>query len=251
MPLASGKDGLKSALLDVFNDVDKEKSASDRADKWSAAIKDFVLTGMPMTIIVTMPGGVLPAGATGGPVMGKGIGGFDKPAPGMTLKGAKMILKTQLTKIFGPGKSADEKADQISTAIFSYFSQAMVQTMDMSSGPDMIAAPGPGPMLVQGMIKGKGGVNDDSPASPGKGYSSAKSDLKDALQKAFENVKDGEKSAGDQADKIATAIHNFCIEGKVDTMGMYIAPYATAVPPPPPAGAFMPGVGMSTMGKIA
>jgi hypothetical protein len=157
----------------------------------------------------------------------------------------------RLKQIFGdvakPGASADDKADQISTAIFSYFSQAMIQTQEKTDAPDMIIAPGGG-VLAMKMIKGKGGVKTNS---QGKGYSSAKSDLESALKDAFSAVNDGEKSAADQAQKISDAIHNFCVEGKIDMMSMYIAPYVTAVPPPPPAGAFMPGVGMSMMGKIS
>ncbi len=246
-PLASGKSDLKSDLAAIFGDVNKKNSASDMGKRVAAAIDKFVVTGKPMTIITTMPGSV--AGAmTGGPVMGKGIGGLDKPAPGMGLDAAKAILKSQLENIFGAVNAnitADDKADQIANAIFSYFSQAIVMTDDMSMGP--LPAPPPAGPVMMPKLKGKGGVGGSS--SPGKGYSSAKSDLESALGNIFGEV-DSKKSAGDQAKEISDAIHAFCKEGKVDTDGMFVAPAVVAVPPAPPMGAYMPGVGMG-MGKIS
>lgn len=246
MPLASGKSGLKSDLLAIYNNIGLDgQTAADQARKKAAAIHKYVLTGKPMTIITTFPGPVVGA-QTAGPVTGKGMGGLDKPVPGMGLSAAKSILEAQLTAMYySYSTSADQKADEEASAIHAYFSQAIVMTNDKTDGP-VPCPPVAGP--AAGSIKGKGGVLSDA---PGKGYDAAESELASALEAIMGSVGSQNESAADKAKKTAAAIHAFCIEGKVDTQGTFVAPAAVAPPPAPPMGAYFPGIGASTSGKIS
>lgn len=247
MPLISGKSDLKAALLEMYLDTKSEKSAAFFAKKRTEAIYAFVHTGIPMTIIATFPGPVVGA-MTGGPVQGMGIGGLDKPAPGMGLEAAKSLLVQELIGIWTHGNAVhtpEEMAEKEATAIFNYYSQAIVMTQDKTDAP-LPAPPPVGP--VTGPIKGKGGVN--AAPSPGSGYDSVKPTLQSELERIYAQVK-AERSVAQFADEIATAIHAFCKEGKVDTQGTFLAPASVAPPPAPPMGAYMPGVGASITAKVS
>lgn len=246
MPLAIGMVALEAALVKAYSDVGAEKPTDGFAKNIAQAINDFVLSAIPMTLIVTMPGSV--AGAmTSGPVQGKGLGGLDKPVPGMGLDAAKALLEQSLVQIMTHGNAsapAAEKAKMKAKAIFDYFSQAIIMTEDKTSGP-LPAPPPVGP--VTGSIEGKGGVIS---SSPGGGYSSAKGKLESDLKAIWSQVSES-KSVADQAAAEAKAIHDFCKEGKIETKGTFIAVAAVAPPPAPPMGAYLPGIGASIMGKIS
>jgi len=245
MPLAAGLSDLQKALESMYSDTADSKSASVFAKKTADAIFKFVKTGMPMTVITTFPGAVN-AAMTAAEVMGKGLGGIDKPVPGMGLIAAKSILEKELASAFNHGGSqvtAQAQAQKVAIAIMNYFSQAIVMTNDKTDAP--VAAPPPaGP--VAGQITGKGGVLSDA---PGKGYDSAKADLESDLEGIFEKIKDN-SSAADKAKKIAAAIHKFCSEGKIETSGTFMAPAVVAPPPATPNGAYLVGQGSSVSSKI-
>jgi hypothetical protein len=243
MPLAVGKETLKSDLLAMYSDVSAFKDVGTFAKRKSQAIADFVITGIPMTILTNFPGGV--AGAmTTGPVLATGIGGFDKPVPGMGLASAKDILKADLIDLWshgGANVSAAVYAEKMATAIFKYYSEAIIQTLDTSNSP-LPAPPPAGP--VTGPMIGIGGTL--SPV-PGTGYSSAKPLLEAELKRIWSQIaNDNPRSISLFAKDLSDAIHNFCIEGKVDTIGVIIAPAAVAPPPAPPAGGYFPGTGTAT-----
>jgi hypothetical protein len=246
MPLISGLPTLQKELASMYSDTGEVKNASVFAQKTAAAICDFVKTGIPMTLITTFPGAVN-AAMTAAAVTGKGIGGIDKPVPGMGLAAAKAILEQELTAAFthGGAKTAVQaQAQKVASAILNYFSQAIVMTNDKTDAA--LAAPPPaGP--VTGQITGEGGVLSDS---PGKGYDSAKSTLESDLKEIFAKV-DDKGSPSDKAKKMATAIHKFCSEGKVQTQGTFVAPAVVAVAPAPPNGAYLPGQGMSANASLA
>ncbi len=229
----------------MYSDVGSLKSAPELAKKRAQAIYDFAKTGVPMTIITTFPGSVVGA-QTAGPVKGKGLGGIDKPAPGMGLAAAKALLKQDLVSLYAHGNSPRDPmtlAKQEATAIFSYFSQAIVMTNDETSGP-LPAPPPAGP--VTGSIKGKGGVLSDS---PGNGYDSAKSKLESELTRIYEQIQEV-RSADQFAAEISEALHSFFIQGKVETTGTFVAPAVVAPPPAPPNGAYLPGVGASSSSTL-
>lgn len=246
MPLAAGMVALEATLTQAFSDIGAEKGADAFAKTVAGAINDFCLTGQPMVLVVTLPGSVSGA-MTGGPVEGKGIGGFDKPVPGMGLDAAKPLLEAALVQIYTHGNAAGTAADKAkkkAKAIFDFYGSAIIFTEEKSDGP--LAAPPPvGP--VAGMLKGKGGVIS---SSPGGGYSSAKSKLESDLKEIWAKVSESQEVSA-VASKMATAIHAFCKEGKVETQSTFIAIAAVAPPPAPPMGAYLPGVGASIMGTIS
>jgi hypothetical protein len=246
MPLISGLPSLQKELASMYGDTGEVKDADVFASKTAEAICSFVKTGMPMTMITTFPGAVNGA-MTAAVVTGKGIGGIDKPVPGMGLAAAKALLEQELTMAFTHGGAqtvAQAQAQKIAMAIMNYFSQAIVMTNDKTDAP--LAAPPPaGP--VTGSITGQGGVLSDA---PGKGYDSAKSDLESDLKKIFAKV-DDKGSASDKAKQMAEAIHKFCSEGKVQTQGTFVAPAVVAPPPAPPNGAYLPGQGMSASSSLS
>lgn len=246
MPLATGLPSLQKELASMYADTGEAKGADIFAKKTADAICNFVKTGMPMTLITTFPGAVNGA-MTAAAVTGKGIGGIDKPVPGMGLAAAKALLEQELTMAFthGGGQTvAQAQAQKVAMAIMNYFSQAIVMTNDKTDAP--LAAPPPaGP--VTGQITGEGGVLSDA---PGKGYDSAKADLESDLKKIFAKV-DDKAPASDKAKEMAAAIHKFCSEGKVKTQGTFVAPAAVAPPPAPPNGAYLPGQGMSANASLA
>lgn len=245
MPLAVGKVALEAALGGQFGDTSGSPAAGS-AEKTAKAIVDFVKSGVPMTMITTLPGAVN-GGVTSGPVTGKGIGGIDKPSPGMGLEAAKAILETELTAAMthgGAATAAPAQASKVASAIFNYFSQAIVMTEDQSSGP-LPAPPPAGP--VTGPMTGQGGVVS---STPGKGYDSAKSKLESDLKDIYSDTSEGSDAAS-KAKKMAEAIHNFCKEGKVQTQGTFTAPAVVAPPPAPPNGSFLPGQGTSASSTLS
>lgn len=241
MPLAVGKVALESVLLGLYSDVAAVKATPEFARKKAQAIYDFVITGIPMTIITTFPGPV--AGAmTAGPVKGLGLGGFDKPAPGIGLAAAKPLLKQELITLYTHGNAPgtpQKFATGMATAVFNYFSQAMIQTMEDTHSP-LPAPPPAGP--VAGPITGKGGTLSNA---QGAGYSSAKAKLESEFIRIWSKT-DKEISVEEFATEMSEAIHAFCIEGKINTVGTFVAPAAVAPPPAPPVGAYLPGVGTGT-----
>jgi hypothetical protein len=240
MPLAAGIVDLESTLAAMFADVGGAKNPREFAHKKATAIHSFVKTGVPMTLIVTLPGAV--AGAmTAGPVSGTGLGGIDKPSPGMGLNAAHPLLVSELTAIYTHGNAvtaAKISAQKISKAIMNYFSQAIVMTMDMTDSP-VPAAPPAGP--VSGTIKGNGGLEKPS---PGAGYDSVVQKLEDQFFAIFSAVQDPGTIPA-HASKIGDAIHAFCLEGKITTTGTILAPAVVATPPGPPVGSYSPGAGAS------
>lgn len=246
MSLTAGKSALQSALEAMYNNIGSEVSVPVFAKKKAQAIYDFVLTGMPMTIITTFPGPVVGA-MTAGPVSGTGLGGFDKPAPGMGLSAAKPILEQDLIAMWTHGnsaKSAAEQAQKEATAIFNYYSQAIIMTTELTAGP-LPAPPPVGP--VTGPIIGIGGVVS---AAPGTGYSSAKPILEAELIRIWSQIR-SEVSIASFAKDIATAIDAFCVQGKVDMIGTFSAPAVVALPPAPPNGSYMAGTGASIAGVVS
>lgn len=245
MPLASGKATLANGLYNAWLDGKTEKTVPIWARTVSNLILNFVLTGKPMTVITTFPGSVVGA-QTSGPVKGKGLGGLDKPVPGMGLTAAKPILKQQLIQIWTHRNSVRDVravANETANAIYSYFSQAIIQTEDKTSG----AVPCPPPAgPATGSTSGKGGVLS---ATPGKGYRAARPKLEADLIRIWNQVKE-ERTVEQFAAEVADAIHAFCIEGKIETSGTFVAPAAVAPPPAPPNGAYFPGVGTSTSGTL-
>lgn len=199
MPLALGLPALQAELLALYLDTGAEKSVDVFAKKKAQAINDFVLTAIPMTQIIFA-----------GPAVGTGIGGLDKPAPGMGLDAAKVILEQQFIAIWTHGggvKPPAVQAQLTALAIFTYFSQAMVMTDDL--GPL-------DPITMSGASTGKGGVVS---SSPGKGYASAKPALEAELKRIWSQVK-AERSVAQFSKEMAQAIHDFCKEGKVTTVGV-------------------------------
>jgi hypothetical protein len=245
MPLASGKSSLQSVLESLYSDVGALKSVPEFAKKKAQAVHDFAITGMPMTLITTFPGSVSGA-MTSGPVKGIGIGGIDKPTPGMGLDAAKALFEQELIGIRRHGNKAHavpEIAQKEAAAFFNYFSQAIVMTKDETSSP-LPAPPPVGP--VAGSISAKGGIGKDS---PGSGYDSARSKLEDALTSIWSQVKEA-KSLEELTRQEVEAYHAFFIEGKIETKGTFIAPAVVAPPPAPPMGAYLPGAGTSVSGKL-
>jgi hypothetical protein len=239
MPLIAGKEALKSSLAGMYADVGGPKAVNEFAKKKAQAIADFVITGIPMTILTNEGGGVS-GGMTSGPVKATGLGGFDKPVPGMGLAAAKPLLEAELISIWSHGGaniSAPVYAQKMSQAIFNYFSQAKIQTKDQSAGP-LPAPPPAGP--VTGPMTGKGGTLSDS---QGKGYSAAKPTLEAELKRIWSQIQTA-KSVPEFAKEMAEAIHNFCIEGKVETVGVIVAP--AAVDPVSGSGGYFPGTGTAT-----
>jgi hypothetical protein len=210
MPLSSS--ALSSDLQTVFADISPDVTARKKADAMAMAIHTYVMSGKPMCILVTLPG---PPGA----ITGTGMGGIDKPVPGTGL--LLPILISKITSGYQISTDMSGAADKLAGAIHTYFSQAMIMTMD-SNG----AVPS---------ITGVGGV--DKPV-PGMGYAAAKSILADDFYAIFSDVGPG----GDMMSKVtqlATAIHSFCQQGMVKTDGTFAAP--PLVPPP----MFGPGAGIS------
>lgn len=208
MSLIQGKSALKASLLKLYLDTAGEKSVQTFAKRKAEAINTFVLTAQPKTIITFA-----------NPATGTGIGGIDLPVPGMTLVAAKILLELQFLAIWSHGgavKPPSVQADLMSTAIFSYFSQAMVSTIDL--GPlDPVPI---SPTFLSGASTGIGGVL--TPA-PGSGYSSAKPILEKELSRIWSQVANVSPRAVPQfAKDMADAIHNFCKEGKVSTTGVVI-----------------------------
>lgn len=244
MPLSAGKSELTSSLATIFGDVGGPKDARLFAQRKAQAVKAFVLTAKPMTLIITMPGPV--AGAmTGGPVEGKGLGGHDKPSPGMGLNSAHSILTQNLIEIYTHGNVATDYhvfASKIAGAVFSYFSEAMVMTKDKSKSP-VPAPPTSGP--AAGAIFGIGGVEKDI---PGIGYDAAYPALEESFYQIFTTI----QTAGtvpQYAARISDAIHAFCLEAIITTIGTFVAP--AAVDPISQSGAYFPGVGLSITSTIS
>ena len=245
MPLLSGKETLKSSLMSMYSDVAGLKSVDIFAKKKSQAIASFVVTGIPMTVLINLPGGVV-GSMTSGPVLASGIGGFDKPVPGMGLSSAKSILETDLVALWthgGANVSAAVYSDKFSLAVFKYFSEAIILTLDTSNSP-LPAPPPAGP--VTGPMIGLGGTLTNA---PGIGYGAALPTLESALKASFGAV-GSEIAIAKKAKDVTEAIHNFCIQGIVNTTGVIIAPAAVAPPPAPPNGAYFPGTG-SAAGAVS
>lgn len=206
MPLSSGKDALRKELEALYGDVKAFKSVAEFARRKASAVNDFVLTGEPKTLITFT-----------NPATGTGIGGLDKPAPGMGLAAAQPIMMAKFIEIWTHGnavKSPAEFAQKMSEAIFTYYSQAMVLTTDV--GP-LTPPPGPPPPLT-GSSTGIGGVLS---SAPGSGYAAAKPTLEAEFKRIWSQV----QSAGSvpkYAQELALAIHQFAIQGKVTTNGVIV-----------------------------
>jgi len=240
MPLSVGKIALESALAEIYGDVGAYKNVSEFAKRKAQAIYDFAKTGIPMTILTNEPGSVSGA-MTAGPVKATGLGGFDKPVPGMGLAAAKPLLMTEFIALWSHGNSVTTAkifAKKHATAVFNYYSQAMILTKDESAGP-LPAPPPAGP--VTGPMTGIGGDLTDS---PGMGFDAAKPILEAEIKRIWSQIGNAPPAAVPKlAKELSEAIHNFCIQGKVNTTGVIIAPAAVAPPPAPPSGAYMVGTG--------
>ena len=246
MPLTTGKQTLADTLTSIWLEGKNPHSVSEFAQKKSKAIYDFVHTGVPTTIITTLPGGVV-GGVTAGPVMGTGLGGFDKPVPGMGLPAAKSILKSDLERIWTHNNAIREVsiiAKEYAQALFDYYSQAIILTLDTSAGP-LPAPPPAGP--VAGATIGIGGV---VASVYGAGYDAVKGAMEAEFARIWLQVK-SPLSTSQLAGEMSEAIHAFCIAGKVDTIGTIVAPAAVATPPGPPIGSYFAGVGASVSGIIS
>jgi hypothetical protein len=210
VPLMLSQSSLASDLEAVFTDI-SGGTAKKKADLMAAAIYSYVTSGVPMCILVTLPG--LP-----GAIMGTGIGGIDKPV------GAGLVMPTLLQGLISTFKAMGDAASSakgFATAIHSYFSVAMVMTVD-SNG-------------TVPTITGMGGIGKPV---PGMGYAAAKSLLAKDLEEIYSDVAPGGTVEG-KAQKIATAIDKFCQQGIVKTKGNFAAP--PILPPP----TFGPGAGVS------
>lgn len=213
MSLSSGKSNLESALVSMFSDVGALKSVETFAKRKAQAINDFALTGIPKTVI-----------SFSTPFTGTGIGGLDKPAPGMGLPAAKPLLQAEFIQIWTHGNAASSPAifaKKEAEAIYTYFSQAKVQTIDL--GP-LGSNPEDGGSFFSGSSTGIGGLL--APV-PGMGYSAAKPILEQELIRIWTQVK-GERSIAAFASEMAAAIHDFCSQGKVATTGTIIAGSGTS-----------------------
>lgn len=240
MPLTQGKTALEAELLAMYTDIGQIKSVPEFARRKAQAIYTFAHTGVPMTIITTFGGAVVGA-MTAGSVKGTGLGGFDKPVPGVGLSSAKSTLKQDLIRIWTHGNmvsSAQHFAHETAEAIFKYYSQTMILTKEDTYSP-MPAPPPVGP--VTGPIFGKGGTLLDA---YGTGFDAAKPILENELIRIWNQIDYQNLHTVEQfAIEMSEAIHAFCIQGKVDTIGTFTAPAAVALPPAPPNGAYFPGVG--------
>lgn len=237
--MALAKSSLKSDLEAIYSKYATLRQTPEIAVEKAEAIYKYVKSGTPMTIITSFPGSVSGA-MTGGPVKGIAIGGFDKPAPGMGLPAAKSILKSTFISIWTHGnavKTIPQVAQEEADAIDAYYSQAIIMTKDESSGP-LPCPPVAGP--AAGAMKGKGGVISDS---PGSGFDSAKPTLISEFIRIWNQI-DKEYTVESFATQMSEAIHNFCIEAKIDTDGSIVAP--AAVDPVTTNGAYFPGVGMAS-----
>lgn len=238
------KPQLEQALKSLYEETSVQKSAAEFAHKTAQAVFDFAITGIPMTQIVTMPGAVALA-MTVGPVLGTGVGGIDKPSPGMGLEPAKKLLEANLIQIYTHGnknRSPAEIARQMSDAIYHYFSQAIVMTHD-TSGSVLPAPPPLGP--VTGGLTGTGGVLS---SLPGKGYSAAKPLLENALRGIYSSVGNS-KNVAQAAREVSDALHSFFQEGVVQTTGTFTA--IATVDVITSSGAYSAGVGSSVQGVLS
>jgi len=246
MPLSTGKSSLEATLVQLYTDGKDLHTVEEFARRKSQAIYDFVHTGIPTTVIATFPGPVIGA-MTAGPVAGTGLGGFDKPAPGMGLSGAKEILKTTLIAIWSHGNAVrtyEEIARRTAQAIFEYYDQAVIMTIDVTAGP-LPAPPTAGP--VAGPIAGIGGVNSTS--APGSGYDSVKGALESEFIRIWKQIDyHAPRTVPQFAEEMSEAIHAFCKEGIVNTVGAFVAP--ALVDPLTSSGAYFPGAGASITGAV-
>lgn len=161
--LSSAKADLVSALKATFENM--ENTPTDAADQMSSAIETFFKAAKIQTLVtgVSIVPGVVPIPPPAGPVgaesyTASGIGGIDKPTPGITLAVSKPLFELDLKGIFTEGAMpADyqEAADKWADYIEKYFKEAMVQTTDSGTaggGPAVVAPPPAPPNGVTGPL---------------------------------------------------------------------------------------------------
>lgn len=236
MSLSSGKADLESTLAGIWSGEGTLRSVAEYAADISQAIYTFAHSGIPTTIIITLPGAVSGA-MTAGNVMGTGLGGFDKPVPGLGLTAALPGLKSDLVEVWSHRNSIKTfpvVAQQTAEAIFKYYNSAIIKTKDETHGP-VPAPPATGP--AAGPIFGKGGTISDS---FGTGFDIALPLLKNACIQIWSQI-GKEISREEFANNLGDAIHAFCIQGKVTTVGAFVAP--AVVSPDSLSGAYLPGIG--------
>jgi len=242
MPLIQGKQTLEKDLLKIYNQSTKLRTTREWARDKVNAIHKYCKSGIPMVKITNIPGGVV-SGLTIGPVTGFGLGGFDKPSPGIGLEAAKPLLKAALIAAWSHGGSVKPYsvvAKQTAEAIHNYYSQAIIQTIEKSP-LTLPCPPTSGPAF--GPMKGKGGVLT---SNQGNGFTGRKlkpyppnpvTDEDDLYTKDAKMIFTEELiriwdqidwknpiSVSQFATELSEAIHAFCIEAKIVTEGFISAP---------------------------
>jgi hypothetical protein len=209
MPLTAGKIALAQDLAAIYSDTGGMESVDIFAQKKARAILKFVLTGIPKTLITFV-----------NPIAGTGVGGLDSIVPGSGLPSALPGLKAQYLKNWNHGGAVSAPivfATKEAQAIFDYFSQTKVQTIDL--GPLTPIAPPPAPPPLMGPSIGSGGTLT---SLPGSGYQSALPGLVSAFKANWSQVATA-RSIEQCAQDESQAIHNFCVQGKVTTTGLIVS----------------------------
>lgn len=241
MALLAGKAGLEADLIKLYRQGITLRSTPIWAKEKADAIHKYCLTGIPTVVITNFPGPVI-SGMTGGPVLGVGLGGFDKPLPGMGLPAAKVLLKADLIKIWTHKNSVrtiEVIAKEMAEAIHKYYNQAIIQTLETSMAP-LPAPPPVGPVV--GPMFGLGGTLS---SVTGTGFNGAKPPLEAEFIRIWNQIDyKAPRSIEQFALEMSEAIHAFCICGKVATVGTILAPAVVAPPPLPPMGSYGVGKGL-------
>jgi hypothetical protein len=198
MSLKTGLPQLIQDLYEISKDVAEGKPASIMAKREAEAIKKFLRSGVPKTLI-TFPGTVT------GPSVGSGVGGIDTTAPGSGLAAGADEAKADVSASWDhkdePSNSL-EFAKKRAQSVYDYFSKAKVQTIDNTAGPS-------------GPVTGIGGLFS---SSPGPGLDSGVDKFVADLTSVYSKVQEL-RPIGPCATEYMAAMESFCKLIKVETVG--------------------------------
>lgn len=248
MSLIAGQVVLQSSLTTQFLNTTLANTAVTAATNIATYMQSFAITGIPLTEDsgIEAAGQTVTGSVTTTPavVTASGIGGLDLPAPGTGLSVAKVALITTLTALFANTtlvNTALYAAQQMSMAVLTFLSQAMVLTVVSGVMPPGQAVPPPAGPVGPGTWSGTGTGGIDS-SSPGTGLAAALPLLTSALTAVFANTTIANTPVS-AAQNIANALQTFFEEAMITTTDTGAAsggPAVVAPPPAPPNGSTLP-----------
>jgi hypothetical protein len=197
MSLSAGLQTYTDDLTQIFQQVGSLITVPIKAHQVAQATHTFLLSGIPMTVLTFSSPTI---------TTGTGLGGLDIPTPGIGLAAALPTLQTDLLAAWthhNVPSTARIFAQKTATAVYNYYRQAIVQTID-TAPPNMGVSAGTGGLLTP---------------APGSGLAAAQPAFESALVAQWTRIGVPGITTLQESIDFSQALHTFATQAMVVTAG--------------------------------